>query len=120
MNSKRRIKLIKKLSEFHPGIIQMEDERFAHYTGGMKDSGDLNWRYCLFEASVFDLEIIVKRLQKRTIRESNEREATKRMTPKEHMLRHKATVAMELLMNSRNKIKHEKIKRETQIGREKL
>ena len=51
-----RLTIIKKLNEIHPGIISSHNPKIAHYTGGMMDSGELNWEYCLFEATIEELQ----------------------------------------------------------------
>jgi len=52
----RRIDVIQQLKEFHPGILQDINHKIAHYTGGMKDFGGLRWDYCIFKATVRELE----------------------------------------------------------------
>jgi hypothetical protein len=90
-----RFNLIKKLSDFHPGQVQMVNDKIAHYTGGMKDSGDLNWRYCLFEAELRDLRMVVQIMEKN---QGHTKVSRSGESNKEAMLRHKAEVAHGLLL----------------------
>lgn len=58
-----RFNLIKELLNYHPGDIQTVNDEIANYTGGMRDTGDLNWRYCMFEASIQDLKMTLQTLK---------------------------------------------------------
>jgi len=62
MSAKLRLQLVRKLSRVHPGEISSSCEhgRLAHYTGGMVDNGDLNWSYCLFKATIQELQNAVR------------------------------------------------------------
>ena len=62
METEKRLRLIKIITEHHPGNVQMANNKFAWYTGGMKDTGDFYWKYLLFEASIRDLEAVLERL----------------------------------------------------------
>lgn len=52
----RRIDVIEQLKEFHSSIVQDINSNIAHYTGGFKDSGSLRMDYCIFKATVRELE----------------------------------------------------------------
>ena len=62
-----RIELIRKLCEFHPGVVQEYNKNLAHYTGGMKDDGDLDFRYCLFKATIAELNEAVSNLMDKRV-----------------------------------------------------
>ena len=40
------------LREIHPGKLSSIAPTLAHYTGGMVDTGGLNWTYILFDAPI--------------------------------------------------------------------
>jgi hypothetical protein len=59
---KTRVELLDILRRYHPAQIMDINPLMAHYTGGMKDDGDINWQYCLFEATKEELEYCVSNL----------------------------------------------------------
>ena len=55
-DTKIRLQTIEKLKEIHPAVLNSRNPKIATYTGGMVDSGDLNWEYCLFKATIEELK----------------------------------------------------------------
>lgn len=59
---KIRRQFVKDLKEYHPAHIQDVDSRAANYTGGMADSGGLNYQWLYEEATLEEISTIIQKL----------------------------------------------------------